>query len=426
MQFNKLYKIILESIITEDIQSKIKKAIQTLIKSGQIKDQNDLRVEQVKTIIKRNNSIDINGKTDLDQLLKQNKMLLNREQVKKDNYLDSIPQFSQKQEFGNGEVVIYRVQDSPEALKAVRKIIDTQLGYGSNPWCLVTRTEDGKLDQAWSFWNECYAGYPKHIAFQNGKLFALCANRDEKNLWWNLKNKESQALFTPNWHLVEPPTYAWTKEDKAQKFIKDHNLIYNEQTKRYDSNQTKSFYVRDNELLDGHFPVPLGVFKCDYFGCTNNDHLTSLINAPTEIAGDFNIGECRYLRTLKGGPIKVGGSYWCDKCRILDDLTGAPKYVGKSMWMNQLKFLESLKGMQNTVIGEDFNCAHNLELKSLVGGPKEVGRNYNILVCYNVQSFKGLPEKIGGYIVCNETWQLRRYKNNQEFLKKYRVKFYEL
>ena len=44
-KFNKLYNLILEFIITEDIESKIKKAIQTLIKSGELTGQNDPRAK---------------------------------------------------------------------------------------------------------------------------------------------------------------------------------------------------------------------------------------------------------------------------------------------------------------------------------------------------------------------------------------------
>lgn len=453
MQFNKLYKNILQSVITEDKANLIARLKKNNIKNAEqvgnqlsalknnklaeylcdlicgliIDNVKDPRVQKLKTILSVNPNINLNN-YQLDEIIDkfyksavakiQNQTAQNR-----NKYLDSIKVFSQKQTFENG-VVIYRVQDTPEAVKAVRQIIDNQLGYDTNPWCLVTR-KDGKLKQAQEYWIHTYAGYPKHIAFQNGKLFALCANTNSKNLWWDLKNKDSQALFTPNWHLVEPPKYVWTEKDMANNFIRNHHLIYNQQTKLWDSFQKDSFYIRDNELYQGHFPVPMGNFKCDYFGCTNCESLRNLINAPRRIQGDFNLNQCRNLQSLKGGPEYVGGLYICDKCRILTDLHGAPKYVGKSFWLRACKFLQSLEGMQNTVIKDTFDCSGCMELKSLKGGPKEVGRHYELRECYDVQSFEGLPEKIGGYIECNDTYRLGKYIRNEQFRKKYKVKIYE-
>ena len=39
-------------------------------------------------------------------------------------------------------------------------------GFDSNPWCLITRTEDDKLTKAWEMW-KYYSKYPKRIAFKN-------------------------------------------------------------------------------------------------------------------------------------------------------------------------------------------------------------------------------------------------------------------
>lgn len=454
MQFNKLYNIILQNIITEDKANLIARLKKNNIKNAEqignqlsalknnklaeylcdlicsliIDNVNDPRVEKVKTIISVNPNINLN-QYQIDELIDKFyksavAKIQNQTAQKRNQYLDSIKVFSQKRDYGNS-VVIYKVQDSMEAVQAVRKIIDNQLGYDSNPWCLVTRTEEDGLQTAYKYWMNVYNCYPKHIAFYKGKLFALCANNREQNVWWNLQNQSNKNLIAPNYQIINVPNYVWNNNERVQNFVKGHNLIYNQKTGLYDSNQTGSFYVHDNELYQGHFPVPMGDFKCKYFGCTNSQTLTSLINAPRRIQGDFNLDQCRYLKTLKGGPEYVGGLYICDECRVLTDLHGAPKYVGKDFWIRNCKFLQRLDGMENTVINGNFDCSHNLELKSLRGGPKQVGRNYELRECYDVQSFVGLPEKIGGYLECSDTYRLGRYIRNEQFKKKYRIKIYE-
>ena len=53
----------------------------------------------------------------------------------------------------------------------------------------------------------------------------------------------------------------WIKEN----WIKISKLVFNEETKRYDCNGWLTIY--DENLIDGHFPIPLGVikgnFECD-------------------------------------------------------------------------------------------------------------------------------------------------------------------
>ena len=135
---------------------------------------------------------------------------------------DTEPAFTNKKTLKNG-VTVYYVEDSRKGQIAVRKAIDVNWGYDKNPWCLIIRefnfnqqkmnrlTEEQKeemglygdeLDkEAWQDWN-AYNKYPKRIAFQNGKLLALCASRkDNKIEWWDKNNKSSSCI--PGLDLID-------------------------------------------------------------------------------------------------------------------------------------------------------------------------------------------------------------------------------
>ena len=63
---------------------------------------------------------------------------------------DSVSEFSNKEEIAG--YTIYDVEDSKKGQEAVRKIVDSNWGKKSNPWCLVARGESGYLahDEAYS------------------------------------------------------------------------------------------------------------------------------------------------------------------------------------------------------------------------------------------------------------------------------------
>ena len=61
------------------------------------------------------------------------------------------------------ELVSFRVEDTKEGMRAVRRIIDSQLGPDRVPWCLSARDED----YAWKYWQR-YSGLPKRIGFREG------------------------------------------------------------------------------------------------------------------------------------------------------------------------------------------------------------------------------------------------------------------
>ena len=107
-----------------------------------------------------------------------------------------------------------------------------------------------------------------------------------------------------------------------------------------------------------------------HFFCDNNI-LTTLEGAPTEVGGEFSCYE-NQLTTLEGAPKEVGGDFECSH-NELTTLVGAPQAVGG-----------------------DFYCNHN-ELTTLEGAPTEVGYDFD---CYNnnLTTLKWAPEYIGGVV----------------------------
>lgn len=313
----------------------------------------DERVRDVKTILRLQSSIDTqkwNGT--LDQFLekydtkiqeKKQKELYNNIQ-----FIDKLSVFSQKKEYTNG-IVIYRVEDSKQALQTVRKIVDMQLGVKTNPWCLITNKEG---ENPWHYWNKVYIGYPKHIAFKNGKVFAFCAGNNEQNEWWDLKDKNYPNLPLGNGKFMEVEKYKWSNEEKVQRFLSTHpKLKLNPQTGRYDAKGfSHDIFVDDKDLVDGHFPIPFGYvggsFICDY--CNN---LTSLENGPIDVGYYFDCGNCINLKNLKGAPDYVGAGFKADGCLNLESLQGAPRKIDSYLDLRECEKLQSLKGL-NEVDGQ--------------------------------------------------------------------------
>ena len=311
--FNKLYNILLEDIISQNkatrknmIQKAIQKAIMKpsvgtrwllyfatldnktadflckFVADGTIVQRSDERIQKVKKILELNSSIDTQSyKGTLDQFIKQNSKMLDKHQQKVTaqsiQYLDSIPEFSQKKEYPNG-VVIYKVADTKEAQKAVRHIVDIQWGKDSNPWCLITRAKGQK---PWAYW-QGYCAYPKHIAFQNGKLLAFCANDvPGEILWWDKQDNHSEELKVKG-ETIKTEKYDWSPEEKAEKLVNRESLWDIEETGKYDS--TWGVTVGEEDLVNGHLPIKFGYVPGD-FDC-DAESLISLQGAPEKVDGN--------------------------------------------------------------------------------------------------------------------------------------------
>lgn len=91
-------------------------------------------------------------------------------------------------------IVTYEVPDSKEGQMAVRKFVDSHFGKSANPWCLITRFDDGDaLTQAWSYW-KTYSNAGRKIAFQNGKLIAFMSSSTKTEEWWDRLDRSHRNI----------------------------------------------------------------------------------------------------------------------------------------------------------------------------------------------------------------------------------------
>lgn len=425
MKFNKLYNLILESIINQnkaDRKAMLQKSLNNsaaivpwldwldyfdnktadflckYIADGTIIDGLDKRINIVQKILKLNPSLDTQRyKGSLDQFIKQYETIIKKAQakqaVKTIQYLDSIPQFTQKRQYKYG-VVTYKVQNSKKGQEAVRKIIDLQWGTDANPWCLASRSGIGLDINYKKYWAETYNAYPKAIAFQNGKLLAFRASGEEYDKWWDRNDNPSSELKTLDNHELDIPVPQWTEaqlkefEDRKEEvFLDKNNLVYNQKTDRYDS---KGYIVKitDRDLIDGHFPVKFGVIEA-IFSCSC-PNLQSLQGAPTWITRNCVI-HCPKLTQLKGLPTDIDGDFILEQCNGLVDLTGSPRRVEGTFIITDCKNIVSLKG-----------------------GPKAVGKDLVLQNCRKLVSPEGFPRYVGERI---RTYSIpRQFINSDAFI----------
>lgn len=452
MQFNKLYNLILESIITQNKQSR-----KAMIEKSNIKDKMliiryldsiatasnktadllckffcngemisiyDDRIQEVIDILNRYNNIDI-------QQVKSVNQLLEKYQVKvKELNLDSIKQFSQKKEYDKG-VVVYKVDNSKQGQEAVRKVVDAYWGEDSNPWCLISRSDSG-LDKHYEMFWQKYNAYPKHIAFQNGKLLAFCANTKKHNLWWDRKDQPSQKLKLINGDYLQTEHYSWDEEQLQSQFIRQHKLVWDQKIKMYNSDQ--DLEIENEDLINGHFPVKLGVVRGNFW-CSGCSNLLTLQGGPRVVFGDYNCSYCHKLKNLKGMAKLVKKAIKCNSCYNLQSLEGCPEeykdqisYKG-SPKLNFLEHHKALKFNEETqrwdypgnlkifnddivnghfpfkfgVVGGSFDCNYCEYLSTLQGAPTRVEGNCLVDRNRELTSLKGAPQYVGGNFFCDGT-----------------------
>lgn len=502
MKFNKLYNIILQNIITQNkasrrqmlqkafayqthkervikrwedffatIDNKAADLISKFVSNNEIVFVDDKRIKQIIHILQNQPSIDIQQKIGLDDFLNKYKDVLQKQDKK--NYasnLDSIKQLSQKKDYGDG-IVVYKVDESRKGLLAIRKIVDAQYGTDRNPWCLISRV-NGTLDRAWKYWKG-YNVYPKHVAFQNGKIIAFSACDYPQTVWWDMDDHDNDTIEYKDekgeWKEIKTQNYSfYTFEQKAKLFF-----TLNKKTGRYDFDGT--LQLNNKDLINGHIPVPLGVINGD-LQCFDTTKLIDFTNGPTEIKGDIFASECTGLRSLQGFPKKVTGTnidfgncknlrsvkeifkcdfkgtVYTDGCnklsaqqRLLSALKqdkllfiqewGVWNYIGDITITDEylvdghlpVKFgkvagnfdihecheLTSLYNCPKQVRGY-FSCSECDKLASLEGGPEEVGKTFNCGGCISLHSLKGGPKEVGGYYDCSECYSLQSLQGAPE------------
>ena len=445
-KFNQLYNIILQSIISQnkEYRRQVMQKAQYLTKQdkttilkfldslnnnkladllvkffakGEFSYCGDPKINKIKQILEFNSSIDTqNYKGTSDQFIQkyyknvQSKM--EERSTRQAKSLDKIKQFSQKKQYSNG-VVIYKVQQSKAGMNAVRKVVDAFWGKDANPWCLISRQSGW---DAWHYWTN-YTGYPKHIAFQNGKLLAFCDASSPTINWWNRLDEPSQRLQLLDGSYMETQKYKWTPEEQSKIFFLKHNLKLNEQTGRYDCQEEMEIF--DSQLVNGQIPVPIGTVD-GYFKIRDCWSLSTLVNGPVRVRGNFYADHCPDLKNLEGAPEVVFGNFVIDNCHGLTSLVGAPKAVSEFNCANCIS-LSSLEGLtpkiQNNLFIYDctnltslvgcpeeldgtFDCSDCYSLDSLSGGPKKVWKDYNCSNCKGVATLQGGPEYVGWEFNC--------------------------
>lgn len=459
--FNKLYNLILESIITEGIAEvqqvllkyKSKPIVNKLItqlkeippqknrnkkanliahfisKGDKISNLDNEKVQKAFTIVDKFN-VDLNKYNKIDQLLNAYQSTLYMDFVKK-NYSDpdKIPEFTDKQEYQNG-VVVYQVENTLKGQKAVRYVIDANWGYDANPWCLAAR-QNGTLKKAQNYWWK-YNSYKKRIAFQNGQLLAFSAcDHGKYNLWWDRNDKSSMYLTDKDGNPIE------TKESIPADIFDTYRLTLNKETGRYDvstdiiidqynvnkwineKGQIKyplgrikgCFWLKDARKLTSLKNLPLIVNKrCEVYMWSGED-LTSLGNALQKVGGDCSFINCMNLKNLKGCPQNVEGRLAFYDCNNLQTLEGAPEET--NAFLVSSTSLTSLKGCPKKV-KYIFSCDRCTNLKSLQGGPDEVENVYSCVNCHSLTSLKGGPKYVGGPFWCSNCQNLTSLQGGPE------------
>lgn len=112
------------------------------------------------------------------------------------------------------------------------------------------------------------------------------------------------------------------------------------------------------------------------------------------VDGDFMVNACG-LTSLEGCPEEITGTFNAGSNKI-ENLIGGPKKVGKSYNVNGNTKLISLEGSPEE-IGEKFNVTDCNMLPSLEGGPKKAG-SYECSST-SIRSLKGAPIEIKGEYV---------------------------
>lgn len=174
-------------------------------------------------------------------------------------------------------------------------------------------------------------------------------------------------------------------------------LVYNSNTGKFDSNGNVKIVEQD--IIDGHFPFPLGVIKGN-FDCSGLSGLLTFENGPTEVTKDVKCCNCNQLHSLEGAPNSIGGSFDCSGCYNLMSMQGVTINVGKNFIMKGCESIRTLDGVPQMVKG-DFDCSECLQIVSLQGGPAEVKGNFICSDCCSLKTIDGAPNNVGKDFICS-------------------------
>ena len=137
------------------------------------------------------------------------------------------------------------------------------------------------------------------------------------------------------------------------------------------------------------FPIKFaevsGIFSVD------RTKLSTLAGSPTKVGNLFSITEAP-ITSLEGSPKET--KHFSIKRTEITSLEGSPESILSSFSATENLKLVSLTGCTKIIPG-DFSCYGSSNITSLIGGPENVGTNYNCGKC-SITSLEGLPKSIGG------------------------------
>lgn len=188
--------------------------------------------------------------------------------------------------------------------------------------------------------------------------------------------------------------------------------------------------IKEEDLVDGHLPFPLGTISGDLkLECLKG--LTSLINCPQKVTGNLWIGYDHNLTSLEGCPKEVGKRFRIQYMDKITTLIGSPDHIGKSYECCNLSGIKSMIGVTQNIDGDlDISECWNLtslegcpetvngnfilftapELTTLKGGPRVVKGNCRTTRCYALTNLQGAPQEIGGDYCCHLCKHLQTLK----------------
>jgi hypothetical protein len=109
--------------------------------------------------------------------------------------------------------------------------------------------------------------------------------------------------------------------------------------------------------------------------------------------GKLDVSENSIITSLVGVPEVINrGSFYCNNCVNLKSLVGGPKQVYDDFMCSNNPLIKTLEGAPKLVAG-DFICENCVSLKTLEGAPDEV-YSFQIKKCVSLTSLKGSPKKV--------------------------------
>ena len=181
------------------------------------------------------------------------------------------------------------------------------------------------------------------------------------------------------------------KNTKNKICTKIKESLLDDDDKFYGSNSDKKIiegWIHDNYRVTGELTISDDfVVNCTGHIVIKNKSITALTN-----------GLFRWA--------KVDGDFHCSGCKKLKSLEGGPENVGGSFDCSHCGKLTSLEGSPKDVQGT-FDCSNCGNLKSLEGAPRIVGESFYCDNCNKLTTLKGAPEKVIGYFDCSNCKNLK-------------------